>query len=264
MRPSVANAMADVLARQHQVIAARQVTDAGCDSELATREVAAGRWQRPGFGVYFAFPGPPTLLQRAWAAQLIGGPSSRISGPLACQLLGIADASGCAAVVLVSKDCQRRGSSEYVLRRTSRLPDVADPRGLRLVAPARAVVDAARVARDLREIRGVVCAALNGKHVLHDDLLAERLAEPRAGLGRLARALRDWSDGSRSAPEAEVADELREQVRLGRMPPSCSTPRSTRVRCCSGRWTSSFRGSRSAARSTASDTTAVRRAWTRR
>jgi hypothetical protein len=224
MRSHVAAALAAVLARQQHVITSRQIVDAGCDSELATREVVAGRWQRPAFGIYFAFAGAPSLLQRAWCAQLIGGQSSRVSGPLACQLLGIADASGGAAVVLVSKDCQRTGSNGCVVRRTSRLPDVADRNGLRLVGAARAVVDAARHSPGLREVRAVVCAALNGKHATYDELLAELHAEPRPGLALLRRALRDWADGARSAPEAEVADALREQVHRRAMPPFLLNP----------------------------------------
>ena len=224
MRPHVAGALAPVLVRQHRVITARQIVDSGSDSELGTREVAAGHWQRPARGVYFAFSGLPTLMQRAWCAQLLSGDSSRVSGPLACQVLGIADAPGLAAVVLVSKDCQRTGSNEYVVRRTSRLPTAIDRDGLRLVGPARAVVDAARHTHDLREVRAVVCAAMNSRQVEYADLVAERRAEPRAGLGMLGHALRDWADGARSAPEAEVADALREQVRRKNMPPFLLNP----------------------------------------
>lgn len=221
MRLHLARALAPVLLRQQQVITFRQVVDAGCDSELPTREVAAGRWQRPAFGLYFAFPGSPTLVQHAWAAQLMGGASSRISGPLACQLLGIADAPGRAAVVLVEKDCQRRGTDDYLVRRTSLLPAVVPRDGLRLVGPARAVVDAARCAQGLREVRALTCAALNGRHLTYDGLLA---TASRPVSATLTRALRDWSDGARSAPEAEVADALRDQVRRGNMPPFLLNP----------------------------------------
>lgn len=191
---------------------------------MAAREVAAGRWQQPAPGVYFAFRGAPTLIQRAWCAQLIGGPSSRVSGPLACHLLGIADAPGFAAVVLMSADCQRTGSEDYVVRRTSRLPVAVDRGGLRIVGPSRAVADAARLAPALRDVRAVVCAAINGKHVQYDELVAERLAEPRPGLRLLGHALRDWADGARSAPEAEVADALRGLVRSGQLPPFLLNP----------------------------------------
>lgn len=221
MRPHVARALADLLAHQQQVIAWRQLRAAGCDPGTATREVAAERWQRPASGVYFAFPDPPTLVQRAWCAQLVGGPDSRVSGPLACQLMGIADAPSAAALVLVPADCQRRGGADYVVRRTSRLPVGTERDGLRLVGAARAVVDATRLSTSLREVRAVVCAAMNGKHVSYDDIAAERTAEPRPGLGRLNHALRDWAAGSRSAPEAEVADALREQKG---MPPFLLNP----------------------------------------
>jgi hypothetical protein len=109
MRPHVARALADVLAGQRDVIACWQLTAARCDREVATREVAAGRWQRPAHGVYYAFAGEPTLLQRAWCAQLVGGPTCVVSGALACQLLGIADSPGTCAVVLVPADLPAPG-----------------------------------------------------------------------------------------------------------------------------------------------------------
>jgi hypothetical protein len=224
MRPHVARALADVLLAQHDVIATSQIRAAGCDHEVATREVAVGRWQRPARGVYFAFSDNPTLLQRAWCAQLVGGPDSRVSGPLACQLFGVADAPGLAAVALVGAACQRKGTDDYVVRRTSRLPAPLHWDGLRLAPTARAVLDAARLAGDLRGVRAVVCGGINGKHTSYDDLVRERDAEPRAGLGLLGHALRDWAAGARSAPEAEIADALRVEVRRGRMPPFLLNP----------------------------------------
>jgi hypothetical protein len=219
MRPHIVRALSDVLQRQHRVISSRQIVDAGCDHELATREVAAGRWQKPAYGVYFAFPEPPTLLQRAWCAQLIGGDRSVVSGALACQLLGVADAPAVTAVALVPAACRRRGTADYVVRRTARLPTHDDCDGLRVAPAERAVVDAARLTPDLRGVRALICAALNGKHTSYAALLAERTAEPRAGLALLKQALADWAAGARSAPEAEVADALRDEVRAGRLPP---------------------------------------------
>jgi hypothetical protein len=221
MRPHIARALCDVLERQHGVITSRQIVNAGCDHELATREVAAGRWQKPAYGVYYAFPEPPTLLQRAWCAQLVGGDTSVVSGPIACHLLGVADAPSVMAVALVPAGCQRRGAEGYRVRRTARLPTADDSDGVRLASAERAVVDAARLTRNLRQVRALVCAALNGKHTSYAALLAERTAEPRAGLGLLNHALADWADGARSAPEAEVADTLRPRCARGGCPRSC-------------------------------------------
>jgi hypothetical protein len=224
MRPHVARALADVLSAQHHVIACWQLTAARCDREVASREVAAGRWQRPAPGIYYAFAGEPTLLQRGWCAQLVGGPECVVSGALSCQLLGIADSPGTDAVVLVPADCQREGWPDFVTRRTRRLPEPLDREGLRLSPPVRAVIDASRQAPTLRETRAVVCAAINGKHTSYDELVTERRAEYSRGLRFLRHALDDWAAGARSAPEAEIADALRVEVGRGRMPPFLLNP----------------------------------------
>ena len=225
MRPHVARALAEVLQSQHDVIACRQLTAARCDREIATREVAAGRWQRPAPGVYYAFAGEPTPLQRAWCAQMVGGPQCVVSGALACQLHGIADAPGIGAVVLVPADCQREGWTDFVTRRTRRLPVPLDREGLRLAPSVRAVVDATRQAPELRDARAVVCAAINGKHTTYEELVKERCAEYARGLRPLTHALDDWAAGARSAPEAEIADALRIEVAAGRMPPFLLNPK---------------------------------------
>jgi hypothetical protein len=213
-----------VLTRQHGVISLRQVVDAGCDRELPAREVAAGRWQRLARVVY-APAGQLTLMQRAWATQLVGGDDAIVSGPLACQLQGVPDTAGVRGVALVAAACHRQGEGDYLTRRTSRLPDWTDYDGVRVACAARAVVDACRLSGSLRDVRGLVCGALNAKHTSYEALSRERAAEPRAGLALLGHALQDWADGARSAPEAEVADELRDDVRAGRMPPFLLNPK---------------------------------------
>lgn len=217
--------LAAVLLEQLNVISLAQVIAAGCDPELPAREVAAGRWRRLARRIYLAGADEPTLLQRAWCGQLIGAESSVISGALACQLGGIRDAPGLAAVVLLPAERRRRGVDDgFVTRRTSRLPDWVDMDGVRVANAARAVVDACRESTALRDVRAVVCGALNGKHTTYEELVTERAAEPRAGLGLLGHALEDWADGVRSAPEAEVADVLRDEVRRGHMPPFLLNP----------------------------------------
>jgi len=111
------------------------------------------------------------------------------------------------------------------VRRTSRLPDPLDRDGLRLAPPVRAVVDATRQAPSLRDVRAVMCAALNGKHTTYGDLATERRAEYSRGLHLLGRALDDWTAGARSAPEAEMADTLRVEVARGHLAPFLLNPK---------------------------------------
>jgi hypothetical protein len=103
-------------------------------------------------------------------------------------------------------------------RRTARPAEFYDDEGLRLAGTTRAIVDAARQCASLQDVRGLVMAALNGKHTTAAALRCELDAGPRRGSGWCRRALDDWDDGARSAPEAEAADWLREEVRAGRCP----------------------------------------------
>jgi hypothetical protein len=224
MRPFMAQALAPVLDAQQQVVAAAQITSLGRDSELAAREVAAERWQEPVPRIYFAFAGEPTLLQRGWCSQLAGGDGSVVSGPLACHLLGVPDAGGTTAVSLVGPGCRRSGNTDYVVRRTQRSARWCDVGGVRVAEAPRAVLDACRVHSGLRDVRGVVCGALNAKLTTYDALRLEHRAEYRDGVALMGRALDDWADGARSAPEAEVADELRELVWRKQMPPFLLNP----------------------------------------
>ena len=224
MHRKSAERLAAILAEQADVIAFRQVVGAGADAHLPAREVAAGRWQQPTRGVYVVGTGELTYLQRAWIAQLVGGEQAVVSGPLCCHVLGIPDAPSLIAVAVVASGCHRKGDEHFQVRRSS-AGQVWEARGtLRLAEPTRAVVDACRITDSLQNVRALVCGAIRAKHTTYEALVAARAAEPRAGLGLLGRALQDWADGARSAPEAEVADVLRVEVRAGRLPPFLLNP----------------------------------------
>ncbi|MBK5307831.1 MAG: hypothetical protein JJD92_14195 [Frankiaceae bacterium] len=224
MHSKSAGRLASILAEQSDVIAYFQVIAAGCDSGLPTREVAAGRWQQPIRGVYVAGTGELTYLQRAWCAQLVGGEEAVVSGPLGCHVLGIPDSPSLIAVAVVPSGCHRHGDEHYQVRRSA-AEQVWGLRGrLRLAGPTRAVIDACRITRSLQDVRALVCGAIRAKHTTYQALVTARASEPRAGLGLLGRALQDWADGARSAPEAEVADVLRDEVRAGRLPPFLLNP----------------------------------------
>ena len=213
-----------VLERQHLAITLAQIRRAGCDPELTRREVDAGRWQRISRGTFLASADPPTDLQQAWCAQLAGGEGSVVTGAVACRIAGIADVPSYLPVaVLVGANRPRDEDGVHFLR-TARPPAPVLRGGLWLAPPARAVVDAARAARSLRDVRALVTAALRARHCTHEELVGELAHSPRRGSGHSRRALQDWADGARSAPEAEVADWLREQVRARRMPPFLLNP----------------------------------------
>ena len=116
--------LAAILTAQLNVVSLAQVIAAGCDPGLPAREVAAGRWRLLARRIYLAGDEEPTLLQRAWCGQLIGGPGSIVSGALACQMRGVADSPGVTAVVLLPAERRRRGEDAgYATRRTSSRTD---------------------------------------------------------------------------------------------------------------------------------------------
>jgi hypothetical protein len=216
--------LAAVLGKQQRVISFTQVVDAGVDPGLPGREVAAGRWHPLCRGVYLASSEPPTDVQRAWCAQLAGGDDAVVTGVVACRILGIADVPDLPLAAVVPADRQRTPGDDVACLRSARPPAFFDGAGLRIAAPARAVVDAARMCAALQDVRGLVMAALNGKHTTAADLRRELDAGPRRGSGLCRRALDDWDDGARSAPEAEAADWLRDEVRARRCPPFLLNP----------------------------------------
>jgi hypothetical protein len=216
--------LTSLLDRQQQVITFAQVVAAGADRGLPAREVAAGRWQLLCRGIYLASAAAPTDLQRAWCAQLAGGDDAVVTAALVCRILGVADVPDLPMAALVACDCQRAPDGVRLLRTTRPADYPARDDGLRLAEPARAIVDAALMCGCLRDVRGLVMAALNGKHSTAARLRRELDAGPRRGSGRCRRALDDWDDGARSAPEAEAADWLRDEVRARRCPPFLLNP----------------------------------------
>lgn len=225
MRTNSAAALAATLAAHRGVVTFAQVVASGCDPELPAREVAAGRWQRMCRGVYLAGKGAPTDLQQAWCAQLAGGPGAIVTGGIVCRIGGVADVPALPMAVLVAADTRRDPGSQVRCVRTARMPALAArDDDLRLAETSRAVVDAARSCASLRDVRGLVMAAMNAKHTNCETLRTELEAGPRRGSALARRALDDWSDGARSAPEAEVADALRAEVRARRLPPFLLNP----------------------------------------
>jgi hypothetical protein len=224
MHPRSRTRLSDVLARQDDVITFAQVVDAGADAGLPAREVAGGRWQQLCVGIYLASTDPATDRQWAWCAQLRGDEGGVVTGAHVCRMRGVGDVPDLPATVLVSEDCQRAELPGVQCRRTSRPAEFHEDKGLRLAGTTRAIVDAARQCASLQDVRGLIMASVNGKHTTAAALRRELDDGPRRGSGWCRRALDDWDDGARSAPEAEAADWLRDEVRAGRCPPFLLNP----------------------------------------
>ena len=79
----------DVLRQQSGVISRRQALDAGLQHHQIRRMLRRNEWARVHHGVYVDHTGPPSWLQRAWAAVLYAAPAAlclesalSIEGPL--------------------------------------------------------------------------------------------------------------------------------------------------------------------------------------
>lgn len=225
MQPRTRTRLADVLAKQQHVISFGQVVEAGVDPHLPAREVAAKRWQLMCRGIYLASIDPATDEQRAWCAQLAGGEGAVVTGAVACRLHGVADVPDVSMAALVECDRQRSPGDDVVCLRTAREAFVRErDDGIRLADVTRAVIDTARMTQSLRDVRALVMAAMNGGHTVASLLRKELDAGPQRGSALSRRALDDWDDGARSAPEAEAADWLREEARARRCPPFLLNP----------------------------------------
>jgi len=67
--------MVDLLVDQDGVISRRQVVGNGLDDNFIERNVRRRKWARVHRGVYVNHTGPPTWMQRAWAAVLFHWPA---------------------------------------------------------------------------------------------------------------------------------------------------------------------------------------------
>ncbi len=201
-------ALPDLLARQLNVVARRQLLKLGMTERmLHSRVREGGRWQVLLPGVYLAITGTPTLQQKEMAAQLYAGPGSVITGPMALFHYSIRPPSLDTIHVLVPARVQRRGVSFVQLERTRRMPKQVSSSGpLRLAPVARAVADTARQLDCLRDVRGVVADAVQLGRCTLRQLGEELNSGPMRQSAMFRSVLAEVSDGVRSAAEGDLRD----------------------------------------------------------
>lgn len=81
--------LADLLARQHGMVARRQLAIHGIDADRVRNQLRAGRWSTATPRVIATFTGPPSEEQRRWAAVLHAGPTSMLGGLSASSAHGL-------------------------------------------------------------------------------------------------------------------------------------------------------------------------------
>jgi hypothetical protein len=215
LRLMAPTALPDLLAKQLNVVARRQLLRLGMtDRMLHSRVREGGQWQVLLPGVYLTVTGAPALNQKEMAAQLYAGPGSVITGPMALFHYSIRPPSLAVIHVLVPVQVQRRGTSFVQLERTRRMPkQVLSSGPIRLAPVARAVADTARQLDCLRDVRGVVADAVQLGRCTLRQLGDELSGGPVRRSAMFRSVLTEVSDGVRSAAEGDLRDLIR-QARL--------------------------------------------------
>ncbi len=146
----------------------------------------------------------------------------------ALQLPYVPDAG--AVPVLVPAARQRASTACVRVMPTARPPQFwhSQGQGVRVAAPARCIVDAARALTRLADMRALLFGV--GAVAGHAELLAEVTAGSRGHRALVARALRDLADGARSCTEAELADLARTPRHLARPRPLAAAHHPRRLR----------------------------------
>ncbi|HEX9514914.1 MAG TPA: hypothetical protein VF940_01940 [Streptosporangiaceae bacterium] len=215
---------ADVLiAQQSGLITRGQALACGLTEQaIRSRIRSDGPWQVLVPGVYATFTGEATLGQKEVAALLYAGPSSAITGQTAMAAHGVNTLGRTVVDVLIPARYQRRDHGFVHVLRTWRVPKIVYNLGeRRYVPPARAVADAARQLRDIRDVRTVVAAAVQCHRVSVAELTAELEQGPTAGSAQFRVALAEVADGIRSSAEAD----LRKLIKRSGLPDPLYNPR---------------------------------------
>jgi very-short-patch-repair endonuclease len=200
--------LAELLRKQHQVIARRQIITCGMtEGALRARIRPGGPWQRLLPGVYLAVTGTPTADQRDMAGLLYAGPGSIITAAAALRRLGLRAPRIDVVDILVPAARRRQNAGFVRVFRTTRMPEQACISGqIRFAMAARAVADAARTLKDLGEVRAVVAGSVQRRWCRVTELAEELRRGPATGSAHFRRVLAEVADGIRSAAEADLRD----------------------------------------------------------
>lgn len=206
----------DVLARAmaaavNDVVTVAELTKAEVSPRFAQRMVARGRWQRVARGTYVTHTRPLTNLELARAAAAYVDGRCIVTGLLVLDLHNARWLPTWRNVhVLVPEDV-RRPSSLRVRVSRSKAFDAIDTwtmGELRFASTPQAVIDAARCTRTLRDVRGIVLAAVADKLATAAELSTILDAGQRNGSALTRRAIGDATRGCASPPEAELVDAM--------------------------------------------------------
>lgn len=203
--------LAELLRKQHQVIARCQIITCGMtEGALRARIRSGGPWQRLLPGVYLAVTGTPTADQRDMAGLLYAGPGSIITAAAALRRLGLKGPRIDVVDILVPAARRRQNAGFVRVLRTTRMPEQACISGqIRFAMAVRAVADAARTLKDLGEVRAVVADSVQRRWCRVTELAEELRRGPVTGSAHFRRVLAEVADGIRSTAEGDLRDLVR-------------------------------------------------------
>jgi very-short-patch-repair endonuclease len=151
------------------------------------------------------------------AALLYAGRGSVVTGYSALRQIGLRVPSGDHVTVLVAKKKERQSTGFVKVIHTVRMPEQVCASGpIRFAMAARAVADAARGLKDLREVRAVVADSVQRGWCKVSELQRELSRGPVGGSALLRRVLGEVAEGIRSVAEGDLFDLIKE----GRLPES--------------------------------------------
>ena len=153
----------DLARRQDGLLSRAQILSLGVNKGTVRRRIEqGGRWQVVLPGVYATFTGPLVHRQQLRAALLHAGDQAILSGQTAAELHGtryVPPGDGCVHVLVPSINKVR--SVAFVRMHTMiRLPRAWRLSSFPVVPPAHAAVDVARGLNNLRDVRAVMCEAV--------------------------------------------------------------------------------------------------------
>jgi len=214
----------DSALREHeQVIVRAQALGLGLSAgQIRHRIRPGGPWQVLLPGVYLAATGTPTQRQLEIAALRRAGPDSALTGTAALRHHGVRVPEQRLITVLVPAGQHRQSGGFVRVWPTVRMPEFVMADGaVRFTQAARAVADASRELRSLREVRAVTADAVQRRACRLDQLIEELASAPMRGSAWLRRALAEVADGVRSVAEGD----LRDLINRAQLPSPMFNPR---------------------------------------
>jgi hypothetical protein len=194
--------------RQHQIVSRAQLLAAGITDMQMYRQTRRGTWLRVLPATYALVTGTLTDEQRRISAALYVGRDGQLTGLAALHWHGFRYCPPTAGVqFVVPHHVTRKSVGHAVVTRALALDGRARDTGLYPVcSPARAVVDAARELRNLRQVRAIVAESVQRNFASLGSLDEEVRRARRSRTALVRRALTEVTAGSRSAPEAELRE----------------------------------------------------------